>query len=298
MGITDSIVVHMRSKPSEELIDIYAKNDRIEWSDSAFEAIRQILAERGVPLPQQAVKTIMHGKFRKVRVKPVKEYGRYRGQGYIEVSEDSLRICGRHVHSIGFRWGWGLVIFFGMLIITMGAFAPGFIPLYLIMEYVWLKKEDTVVPFSDINSYMADSKRHSIAIDFRGDRWCRPVVLRTEDWQDLLTILRQKVPDRDASETILPPASKARVCILSSLVFLGWYLLFTWLCAMALALILASQDINGIPGIGNVVLRWLAWFTAFGLPLVPSVLLTRRYYRGKRSAHRLDGTRLPPSEAL
>jgi hypothetical protein len=297
MDTTDDIVAHMRTKPSEELIGIYTRNDRIEWSDAAFEAIRQVLAERGVPLPQQLPRIVAQGKFRKARVKPMEGYGHYRGQGFIEVYEDGLQICGRHVHSLGFRWGWGLAIFVGMLVITVGAFAPGFIPLYLIMEYVWLKREETFVPFSGISSYAADSKRDLIAIDFLGDPWCCPAVLRTQNWKDLLDVLRQKVPDRDASGTIMPPASKARACVLSCLVFLGWYVLFTFLCTLALVPILVSQGIDRIPGIGNVVLRWLAWFVAFGLPLVLSVLLTIRYYRRKRSARALDGACLPPGGA-
>jgi len=240
---------------------------------------------------------IFQGKFRKMRIKPMKEYGNYRGEGFIEINNENFRISGRHVHSLGFRWGWGLVIFFGMLLVTAGAFAPGLIPLYLIMEYAWLKREDTIVPFSDVNSYVSDMKRHLIAIDFRGNRWCRPVVLRTESWQDLLAILRQKVPDRDASRTVIPPSSKARACILSSFVFIGWYLLFTLLCSLAMVLMLSSQGINSVPEIHNAVFRWLAWFTMFGLPLVPSIFLTMRYYRKKRSARRFDGTPLPSGEA-
>lgn len=45
----------MRPKPTEELVQIWETHDKTEWSDEAFESIREILTERGVPLPAQKV---------------------------------------------------------------------------------------------------------------------------------------------------------------------------------------------------------------------------------------------------
>lgn len=53
MSFTVAIKENIKSKTSDELVSIWVKNDREEWSDSAFEAIKQVLTERGVPLPQQ-----------------------------------------------------------------------------------------------------------------------------------------------------------------------------------------------------------------------------------------------------
>jgi hypothetical protein len=53
MSITDDIAAQMRNKTSEELIGIWTKNDRTQWSDAAFEAVRHVLTEREIPLPQQ-----------------------------------------------------------------------------------------------------------------------------------------------------------------------------------------------------------------------------------------------------
>ncbi len=44
---------NMRQKSSDELLQIWKENDRTEWSDEAYDAIRQILTERGVSLPSQ-----------------------------------------------------------------------------------------------------------------------------------------------------------------------------------------------------------------------------------------------------
>lgn len=40
-------------KDTGELLDIWQTNDHVEWSDNAFEAIKQILASRRVDLPEQ-----------------------------------------------------------------------------------------------------------------------------------------------------------------------------------------------------------------------------------------------------
>jgi hypothetical protein len=239
-----------------------------------------------------------YGKFRKVKIKPLNGYGNYRGEGKIEFTDDGFRICGRHVFSLGARWGLGLAIFFGLLIVTSGLFAPGFIPLYLILEYVWLKREDTMVPFSDVINYVSDPKQTLIAIDFHGPQWCRPIVLKTEKWQEALAILRQKIPNQDASLMVNSPLSKGRAIWLSSLMFIGSYLLFIILTMLIVVPIMTSQGVSSIPDIKNTMTRTLTWFIVFGLPFFSSILLAKWYYRKKRMATRLDSTILPPSEAI
>lgn len=43
----------LKLKDTDELLEIWQTNDHVEWSDSAFEAIREILAGRDVELPEQ-----------------------------------------------------------------------------------------------------------------------------------------------------------------------------------------------------------------------------------------------------
>lgn len=48
-----TILSSMRDKRTEELLGIWVKNDRSEWTDQAFAAVLQVLTERGmVPPPQ------------------------------------------------------------------------------------------------------------------------------------------------------------------------------------------------------------------------------------------------------
>lgn len=40
-------------RETDELLEIWQKNHRFEWSDAAFESIREILISRGIYIPQQ-----------------------------------------------------------------------------------------------------------------------------------------------------------------------------------------------------------------------------------------------------
>ncbi len=47
----------VQKKSTDELLVIWKENKRTRWSDNAFEAIRQILKERSVELPEQDLPT-------------------------------------------------------------------------------------------------------------------------------------------------------------------------------------------------------------------------------------------------
>jgi hypothetical protein len=49
----EQLCIRMRLKSTEELIEIWIENNRKEWAKEAFEAIRQVLLERGENLPEQ-----------------------------------------------------------------------------------------------------------------------------------------------------------------------------------------------------------------------------------------------------
>lgn len=50
------ISARMREKETDELLKIWKENNRDEWSNEAFEAIRKVLTERGVNVPTQSEK--------------------------------------------------------------------------------------------------------------------------------------------------------------------------------------------------------------------------------------------------
>ncbi len=55
MALRDEIRVKMEERGTKDLLDIWTTNDRAKWSDDAFQAIREVLAARGVDLPSQHV---------------------------------------------------------------------------------------------------------------------------------------------------------------------------------------------------------------------------------------------------
>lgn len=187
---------------------IHLKKHRIQIErERAMVSPTTLITPAGEPgiLPAEFVAS---GKFRKVAVRPLAGRGRYRGKGSMYVDEQGIKLFGRHVFSLGARWGIALAIFFGSLIITMamtgGAayFAPGLIPLYFLMEYGILKRENISIPHSALKGYTADPKGNLIAVTFEGSPWCTPAVLRTENWREVLRTLRGKVPQFDANPGI------------------------------------------------------------------------------------------------
>ncbi|MBN8655176.1 MAG: hypothetical protein J0M11_05505 [Anaerolineae bacterium] len=51
--LRNQIYVSLNSKDTDELLDIWKKNDRLEWSALAFEVLEEILTKRITTLPKQ-----------------------------------------------------------------------------------------------------------------------------------------------------------------------------------------------------------------------------------------------------
>jgi hypothetical protein len=52
----------LENKETEELLDIWKKNNRSEWSDIAFDVIQEILINRGINIPEQVEPTYQNNK--------------------------------------------------------------------------------------------------------------------------------------------------------------------------------------------------------------------------------------------
>jgi hypothetical protein len=141
---------------------------------------------------------LVSGKFRKVKIRPISGYSQYRGQGSIQFDDAGILITGRHVLSMGARWGIAIAIVVGSLLVSSGSLAPGIIPLYFLMEYGWLKREETRVNLADLIMFAADPARGLIAIEFSGPNWRSPVVLNTPLWREAYKRLRVMKPSADA----------------------------------------------------------------------------------------------------
>ena len=52
-SLREQIHENMALKETGELLEVWRGNDHVEWSDEAFEVIKQILEERGADIPEQ-----------------------------------------------------------------------------------------------------------------------------------------------------------------------------------------------------------------------------------------------------
>jgi hypothetical protein len=152
------------------------------------------------------------GKFKKVRVKPLKTYGSYRGSGSVQVGPNGVVVRGKHVRSLGVRILIGVGLFIGSLIATRGAFAPGGILIYLLVEYVFVERGDTSFGWSVIESFAHDAKRQVVEIETSlPAKHERTLSLKTDQHQVLTEELRRYVP---ASEVAAAGASKTSAGVL------------------------------------------------------------------------------------
>lgn len=52
-GLFEQIYANLNIKETEDLLEIWQTNNHNEWSDDAFTAIKKILVERGLEIPEQ-----------------------------------------------------------------------------------------------------------------------------------------------------------------------------------------------------------------------------------------------------
>ena len=146
------------------------------------------------------------GTFKKLRYDK-KRYGAFRGGGRVEVYEPGLRIMGRHVFPAQQR---ALIIvatiigFFGLVYLATGRIGiPGIIILYVLVEYVFLKREVIDVPWDQVSSFVVDAKRKAVGIEFTsGGEGTSPAVLVSPRFEQLAAYLRAQIPGKEQASAI------------------------------------------------------------------------------------------------
>ena len=308
---------YVHSLPDELLLKLAAESPENEPPEY-IEAAQTEIARRG---GKETLTKIFHepqepvtGKFRKVKVSPFDRHGQYRGEGSIQLIPEGLKISGRHVFTMGARWGIGLGLFFGSLILTVAATggggycAPGFIPIYFLVEYFLLKREEILVPYSKIKRLGADERHALVGIEFEGEPNCTPVALHTPNWKSVLAALQQRISGAagpqvqavitnadgvqvDATETgadesstppkVIKPWSKSKLTTRTVLVGIGFFFLFYFCCSTLMMIIFALSGISSILEIQSIPLRVVIWVLLFLAAMIPTYLMTRRYRRKK-----------------
>jgi len=308
---------YVQSLPDELLLKLAAEspdNEPPEYIDAAQAELmrrggKETLTDK-FNEPQEQVT----GKFRKVKVSPIDRYGQYRGEGSIQLIPEGLKINGRHVFTMGSRWGIGLGLFFGSLILSTavtggaGYCAPGFIPIYFLVEYFLLKREELLVPYSKITRLGADERHALVGIEFDGEPNCTPVALHTPNWKSVLAALQQRISGAagpqvqavitnadgvqvDATETgadessappkVIKPWSKSKLTTRTILVGIGFFFLFYLCCSTLMMIFFALFGISSILEIQSIPLRVVIWILLFLATMIPTYFMTRRYRRKK-----------------
>jgi hypothetical protein len=129
---------------------------------------------------------IVEGRFEKVRVRPLRRFGTYRREGSIGVSSDGLTISGRHVLPAPIRLAIGIPLCALTLVVGYG-----------VVEYLLLKEETLIVPWSAVDGFVVDRQLSRIAFTFQGKKETGPVVFRTARAQWLYATMQQYVPAKD-----------------------------------------------------------------------------------------------------
>lgn len=83
-NLSKQIREHLNLKTTDELLEIWQDNDRVEWSEAAFEVIQEILTERGEEIPEQDEPIHEHIE----EVDTVKEFGFTEGELKIIEAKD------------------------------------------------------------------------------------------------------------------------------------------------------------------------------------------------------------------
>jgi DNA-directed RNA polymerase subunit RPC12/RpoP len=119
---------------------------------------------------------------------------KFRGEGRIDVEKHSLRVVGRRVYPLPIRLAFCLTVCvllpLASAVITSFAVVPGFLLLYLLVEFIWLKRENVLIAFTDIVELETNPARRLVAIGLRNNKVLDPLAFTSTDWRriaDLLT---------------------------------------------------------------------------------------------------------------
>jgi len=147
--------------------------------------------------------------FHKIRARPLRRHGLYRGRGRVEVWSDGVAVYGRRVLSVGARAGIACGLVVGSLVLSAGYLVLGIIPIYLLVEYVFLKRHDIFIPTWALKGFTVRPKGRWIGLEFDGWPGCSPLVFRAKNWDEMYRALRHVAPDRDVSPEHSPTIRRA-----------------------------------------------------------------------------------------
>ena len=147
---------------------------------------------------------VFEGKFKKVRYKNLSgKFGMYRWAGKVTIDDNGITLQGWHVRSVAERWCIGIILVVFSFILTGGAAVLGVIPIYLLVEYCVLVREDINVPWTKRIKYIIDPKRKIVGFRFDGPKWTSPAFIYTEQFEQLADELHIRAFDKDVAAGVI-----------------------------------------------------------------------------------------------
>jgi hypothetical protein len=138
--------------------------------------------------------------------------GQWRRKGFIEANNDGVRIVGHYLLPTGIRWLIIIGIMLGSAILTFGFFMIGIIPAYLIANYITVKIGDLFIPYNLLQNYGADAYAKIIGFNLATHPECSPVIFFSSNWREIYSLLRKKIPEKDATSSIMFGENLTLIC--------------------------------------------------------------------------------------
>ena len=127
------------------------------------------------------------------------KYCKFRGTGHISADEETVKISGKRIYKPTILRGVVILLFLVVLkylLINTLLFFPILLVLYYLSQYVILHKEDLSVPWAEINKYEVDAKNKFIAFSIANNSDCSPIIFKTEKFEEIASVLRNKMSER------------------------------------------------------------------------------------------------------
>ena len=132
------------------------------------------------------------------------KYSKFRGKGRIAFADESITVTGKRIYHRMILRGvliLSAALLLGLmfqLIFKVGMYLWfGVLISYYLMQYVLLKKEEFTLTWSQINKYEIDAKNKLISFSIESKPACSPIIFRTEQFDQITDIFREKIRDRE-----------------------------------------------------------------------------------------------------
>lgn len=209
-------IEHLKERmTTDQLLQVLKEDDHEKWTEEGFEAIKRVLRESNIDFREflkanekiEAEKSEVYVKevinsdaeFLHMKLKKIKSHSAYRGKGQIVLARDGIKILGKRVYSLNGRILIGAAIFIFSILLTYilfegkKYFALSIFVILSLLDFVILKKSDTLIPWKNIILVEQNPNKKIIGIDFIGFPNCNPIVFKAKKYDEIISVLNKLI---------------------------------------------------------------------------------------------------------